>query len=251
MRTDQRSGVVVTETSEAELLLQERIRQAQQEAVSEVLLPVPSPDLVQQVVEDADGFAEALTAKHRDSASPPVACSIGCSHCCYQLVSVSAPEVFRIVRYVRSSMPSEKMEELIGRVRGLDKATRGTTSKARINIKKPCAFLESDGCCSIYPVRPLACSEFTSYNVQDCKRGKRIGFKPFGIIHEKARMIAFNAVRQGLQDGLAVAIPDADTKWLELTAAITAALDHPNPEQAWLRGENIFSKAHLNQSGNR
>lgn len=251
MRTDQRSGVVITETSDAELQLQERIRQAQQEAVSEVLLPLPSPELVQRVIEDADGFAEAATAKHLDPASPPVACSIGCSHCCYQLVSVSAPEVFRIIRYVRHSMPSAQMEEVIGRVQSLDKATRGTTSKARINIKKPCAFLGTDGCCSIYPVRPLACSEFTSYNVQDCKRGKRIGFKPFGLIHEKARMIAFNAVRQGLQDGLAIALPHADTKWLELTAAVSTALDHPAPEQAWLSGESVFSKAHLNQSGNR
>jgi len=173
MRTDQRSGVVVTATSDAELQLQERIRQAQQEAVSEVLLPSPTPDLLQQVIEDADCFAEAATAKYRDPASAQVACSIGCSHCCYQLVSVSVPEVFRIVRYVRSSMPSAQMEEVIERVRSLDRATRGATPKSRVNIKKPCAFLGADGCCTIYTVRPLACAEFTSYNVQDCKRGKR------------------------------------------------------------------------------
>lgn len=251
MRTDQRSGVAVTETSEAELRLQERIRQAQQEAVSEVLLPTPSPDLLQRVIEDADGFAEAATAKHLDPASPPVACSTGCSHCCYQLVSVSAPEVFRIVRYLRTSMPRVQMEEVVGRVRSLDKATRGASSKARVNIKKPCAFLDADGSCTIYAVRPLACSEFTSYDVQACKRGKRIGFKPFGLIHEKARMIAFNAVRQGLQDGLAIAVPQAGTNLLELTAAISTALDHPAPEQAWLSGENVFVKSHLNQSRNR
>lgn len=251
MRTDQRSGVVVTETSDAELRLQDRIRQAQHEAVSEVLLPNPTPDLLQKVIEDADSFAEAVTAKHLHPASPEVACSIGCSHCCYQLVSVSAPEIFRIVRYIRFSMPEAQAEEVIGRVRSLDKATRGITSKSRVSIKKPCAFLGADGCCTIYAVRPLACAEFTSYNVQDCKRGKRIGFKPFGMIHEKARMIAFNAVRQGLQDGLATALTHADTKWLELTAAVSAALDHPAPEQAWLKGENVFVKSHLNQTVNR
>lgn len=69
---DPHTGVVVTETSDAELVLQERIRSAQQDAVSEVLLPVPSPDLVHRIIEDAEGFAVALTAKHRDPNSPQV-----------------------------------------------------------------------------------------------------------------------------------------------------------------------------------
>lgn len=248
MSIDPRTGVVVTDTSDAELNLQERIRQAQQEAVSEVLLPSPSPDLVQRVIEDAVGFAEAVTAKHRHPDSPPVACTTGCAHCCYQLVGVSAPEVFRIVRYIKESMSITQQSEVIERSRNLDKATRGANAKARINVKKPCAFLDGDRLCSIYPVRPLACSEFTSFNVQDCKRGQRIGFKPLGIIHEKARMLAFNAVRQGMQDGLAIALPDVDNKWLELTAAVVTAFDRQDTEETWLNGQDIFAKSHLNQT---
>lgn len=246
MSIDPRTGVVVTDTSDAELALQERIRLAQQEAVSEVLLPTPNPDLVQRVIEDAEGFAESATAKYRHPDSPQVACTSGCSHCCYQLVGVSAPEVFRIVRYMKASMPSTQHEEIVARLRNLDKSTRGSNGKARVNIKKACAFLDSDGRCSIYRVRPLACSEFTSFSVQDCKRGQRIGFKPFGIIHEKARMIVFNAVRQGLQDGLAIAIPNSDSKWLELTAAIATTLDNADAEEEWLNGKDIFGKSHLN-----
>lgn len=245
---DPHTGVVVTETSDAELVLQERIRSAQQDAVSEVLLPVPSPDLVHRIIEDAEGFAVALTAKYRDPNSPQVACSSGCAHCCYQLVAVSAPEVFRIVRYMKASMLSAQLEETVGRLRNLDKATRGANTKARVNIKKPCAFLDQDRQCTIYSVRPLACSEFTSYNIQDCKRGQRIGFKPYGIIHEKARMITFNAVRQGLHDGLAIALPKADVQWLELTAAVHTTFDQSDAEDGWMSGKDIFAKSHLNQS---
>ncbi|WP_298151145.1 YkgJ family cysteine cluster protein [Flavobacterium sp.] len=246
MSIDPRTGVGVTETSEAEMVIAERIRQAQQEAVSEVLLPQPNPELLHIVVNDAERFAEEMTKKHRSSSTSQVACINGCSHCCYQLVSVSAPEVFRIARYMNASMPTAQKDELAGRIRNLNKATRGINEKARVSIKKPCAFLNADGRCSIYEVRPLACAEFTSYNVQDCKRGQRIGFKPLGIIHEKARMVVFNAVRQGLHDGLAIAMPKADSKWLELTAAIDTVLTRPDAESEWLSGKDVFGKAHLN-----
>lgn len=249
MGIDVRTGVLVTETTEAEIALQEKIRSAQESAVSEVLLPVPSPNLLQRVIDEADDFAEAATAKHRDPHSPDVACAVGCSHCCYQLVGVSAAEVFRIARYITNSLPDARRATVVERVRQLDKATRGINSKARINVKKSCAFLDQDGKCSIYPVRPLACSEFTSFNVQDCKRGKRLGFKPTGVIHEKARMLVFNAVRQGLQDGLTKTLPKADSQWLELTAAVTTALDIPEAEQKWLDGDDLFKKSHLNGAG--
>lgn len=248
MEIDARTGVQVTEITAAEMALQERIRSAQESAVSEVLLPVPSPDLLQRVIEDADGFAEAATAKHRAPFSPDVACAVGCSYCCYQLVGVSAAEVFRITRYMRDRLLDAQRATVVEHVRQLDKATRGMNSKARLGVKKSCTFLAPDGKCSIYPVRPLACSEFTSFNIQDCKRGKRLGFKQFGVIHEKARMVVFNAVRQGLQDGMAQSLPKVDSKWLELTAAVVAALDTPEAEEKWLDGADFFARSHLNAS---
>jgi hypothetical protein len=118
------------------------------------------------------------------------------------------------------------------------------TPKARAKLRVPSAFL-ADGRCTIYPVRPLACAEFTSFDVQVCKRGQRIGFKPGSVIHEKARMLVYYAVQQGLTDGLRDALPGTDTTPLELTSAVVSALDSSDAEASWISGGNVFAKAHL------
>lgn len=133
----------------------------------------------------------------------------------------------RIATFVRESLPSQDYAATVDRLRFLDKATRGLTSQQRVGIPKPCAFLQ-DNRCVIYPVRPLACAEFTSYDVQVCKRGKRVGFKPGAVTHEKARLLAYGAVQRGLFEGLKRAVPQSDCEPLELTAASLVALDAPD-----------------------
>jgi Fe-S-cluster containining protein len=241
---NERMQIPVSESSPQEEALAEKIRVVQEAAVGEVLVHDPSPDRIQIVIEDAVNFAEALTQKHRDPLSPPVACAEGCSYCCYQQVGVSAPEVFRIIRFLSGESMCNDRPRIIERLRQLDKITRGLNIKGRAGIKKACAFLDGNRCL-IYPVRPLTCTEFTSYDVQACKRGKRLGFKPYGSIHENARMVVFYAVQRGLADGLKVALPKADTSWLEMTAAVVTALDTPNAELAWLGGSTLFSKTRL------
>lgn len=235
---------ITAEQARKEDSLAESWRAAEEEAVCTLLANECSPDQVQFVLSNASGFAEAMTQKHRDPHGTPVACKDGCSWCCYQLVRVSAPEVFQIVRHIETGLSPEARTEVVDRLRKLDRATRGVTPQGRVRIPKSCAFLV-DGMCSIYSVRPLACAEFTSYEVNDCKRGKRLGFKSGGVIHEKARMIAFNSIQQGLADGLRRALPETDTAWLELTAAVLQAIDTPQAEQVWLSGGKVFAGAHL------
>jgi hypothetical protein len=81
-------------------------------------------------------------------------------------------------------------------------------------------------------------------DVADCKRAYRVGFKPRGIVHEKARMVAFYAVQQGLTEGLRESLPASDSAPLELTGAVIAAL-HPKSAEAWLSGGMVFGDAHL------
>jgi len=235
---------VTLEQARKEEALAESWREAEESAVGSLLAAEHSPNQLQAVVDNASGFAEAMTQKYRDPQGAPVACKEGCDWCCYQLVRVSAPEVFRIARYIQSEVSAETRSEVTDRLHKLDKATRGLTVQGRTKIPKSCAFLK-DGRCSIYAVRPLACAEFTSYEVKDCKRGQRIGFKSDGVIHEKARMVAYNSIQQGMADGLRSALPKADTAWLELTAAVVLALDTSHVEEAWLSGGRVFAGAHL------
>jgi Fe-S-cluster containining protein len=221
-----------------------KLRDAESETVCNILSQGSTPDGVQEVVENASGFAEATAQKFRHPATPAVACKEGCTWCCFQSVRVSAPEAFRIARFLSREVMVAARTDVVNRLRKLDKVTRGLTPKARAKLRVPCAFL-ADGRCTIYPVRPLACAEFTSFDVQSCKRGQRIGFKPGSVIHEKARMLVYYAVQQGLTDGLREALPGTDTTPLELTAAVVSALDSSNAEASWISGGNVFATAHL------
>lgn len=228
--------------------LSERLRDAQASAVVDMLADSKTVQQLVAVADNAAGFAEATTQKHLHPDSPPVACSLGCSWCCYQLVPVSVPEAARIHAFMEH-LPEAKRDDIQARLRALDKATRGMTPQQRVSIPKPCAFLDG-GQCSVHDVRPLACAEFTSYDVQVCKRGKRLGFKPGSVMHEQARKIAYEAVQRGVFDGLAQALPQADCRPLELTAAAVVMLDNPEAPLLWLQDAEVFKGARL-RTGSR
>jgi Fe-S-cluster containining protein len=227
--------------------LSRRFEEAEADAASALIAESRTPEQLPKIAENAAGFADAMRTKHLHPASPPVACKDGCDWCCYQLVPVSVPEVLRIVAYLREHMSDAESSSVAQRLRALDKATRGLTSEQRVRIPKPCAYLHNHRC-TIYPVRPLACVEFTSYDVQVCKRGKRIGFKPGSVTHETAGMIAYISVQRGLATGLKRGLPEVDTESLELTAASVVAIDTPDAAAGWINGSKVFASAHLRRA---
>jgi Fe-S-cluster containining protein len=213
---------------------------AEHEAVVQILSLDRSPAGLMNVLNNATGFAETMAAKFRHPRTPRVDCSTGCDWCCYQTVAVTAPEAFAIAEFIRSADEVSQIET-VSRLEDINRQSQKLTPRERTKQHIPCAFLREHQC-AIYPVRPLACSEFTSMDVKDCQRAYRVGFKPKGIIHEKARMLTFNSIRQGMFDGLRESLPSSDPTYYELSAAVLAAM----PEQAarqWLNGARIFENA--------
>jgi Fe-S-cluster containining protein len=219
------------------------LRDAEHEAVVQILGQDSTQIGLMHVLNNATGFAESMATKFRHPRTPAVDCKERCSWCCYQTVPVTAPEAFAIAEFILASEDQNKVEAKKAQLKEVIQRTRGLTSRERTKQHIPCAFLDKE-ICSIYQVRPLACSEFTSMDVNDCKRAYRVGFKPKGIIHEKARMVAFYAVMQGLSEGLRESLQASDTVPLELTGAVLAAL-RPNAVETWLVGERIFDQAHM------
>jgi Fe-S-cluster containining protein len=216
---------------------------AEREAVVQIVSQDPTPTGLMHVLNNATGFAETMAVKLRHPRTPTVDCKKGCTWCCYQTVPVTAPEAFAIAEFISSSEDPTKLEVITTKLKDANRSTQSLTPRERTKKHIPCAFLDG-GKCSIYQVRPLACSEFTSMDVDECKRAYRVGFKPRGIIHEKARMIAFYAVQQGLLEGLRESLPTFDSGPLELTGAVVVALRHGAAE-SWLAGDNIFDQTHL------
>lgn len=221
-----------------------QLRTAESETVINILNQELTPGGLNTVIENASGFAEAMTHKFRHPDTPPVACKEGCSWCCYQSVSVTAPEIFRITRFITIMHQETDRINLIDRLYKLNEKIHGLPPKARAKKRLPCAFLEGNRCV-IYSVRPLACAEFTSFNVQDCKKGQRVGFNPESIIHEKARMLVYGTILNGLINGLRRSLPKSDNTPLELIAAVVCALSENEAEMSWISGSQLFADAHL------
>ncbi len=79
-----------------------------------------------------DHFAATLTAKYPQS----FACKQGCSSCCVAGITVWRVEYDHIAFSAHTQLPYELPDEAMARM---------------------CCFLDNQGCCAIYPARPVVC----------------------------------------------------------------------------------------------
>jgi hypothetical protein len=179
----------------------------------------------------------------------PPACHSGCSHCCYQAVGVSVPEVFAIYAHLLATRAEGELDATARRIRETDDKTRGLSSAERFSPDLPCPFLESERC-SIYEVRPLACRGANSLDAAACERTLRdpdartqflAGSLAVPCFLEPIR--AVHAVAAGIELTLHELL-SLKVLPLELTAAMRIMMDDPETvPQKWLAGEDPFEAA--------
>src|SRR5688572_2304374 len=122
-----------------------------------------------EAITTASEASDALSAEY-DAADPPqFACKKGCSWCCYQRVSVNAPEAIRIIAYLRSKLDPGQFEAVADRIRAAAARTRGLSREERFHPSYPCPLL-SDGACSVHEVRPMVCRGANSFDAQACEK---------------------------------------------------------------------------------
>src|SRR5262245_9144302 len=115
----------------------------------------------------ADAAVEAALARDPPRAAP--ACREGCAWCCYQVVGTAAPEVLRIVAYLREALSPAGWEALRERVVRGDEQRRGLSLAQQRRAALPCPLLVEDRCAA-YPVRPLTCRGYNSSDADLCRR---------------------------------------------------------------------------------
>ncbi|WP_298150872.1 YkgJ family cysteine cluster protein [Flavobacterium sp.] len=86
---------------------------------------------------------QKLTSEAREKASPFVACSKGCSNCCYQRVMLSQTEADTIAHNIQLKAVQLPISYKLPEIDSFNSAT-------------PCPFLVA-GECSIYEYRPFMC----------------------------------------------------------------------------------------------
>ena len=190
-------------------------------------------ELLQQVADDAETHIE----QHPGDRSM-IDCGPGCSSCCVVNVSTLLPEGFAIARYL-NQQGEESVQQAAQRLDKLWCEVRGLDDDDRMFVRRPCAFLDAQGCCSIYPVRPLLCRSITSTAAENCHdalTGKILGEETTVLMHQFQHDLyetLFIVFSTGLEQ-LGV-----DGRSFELAGLIRYLLRHPEAEGEWLAGRHL------------
>ena len=165
-----------------------------------------------------------------------VQCAKGCNFCCYSAVSVTAPELFRVVRLIGAA----------GAPVGLDRDATRARAQARMQAQaegalmgRPACPLLIEGDCSVYADRPFGCRQFVSTSVEGCLTAYANGRGDLPFVPGAAN--AGLIIRSLLLGAVASTGHKAET--YELSSALAVVLAEPDAERRWLAGEDVLAAA--------
>jgi putative zinc- or iron-chelating protein len=218
-----RDGLPVPHRPEATMALAVAIRDLLRDA-SQASRASKAGALVARVFDQTMG---RLPAAYSGQA---LACSAGCSFCCYNVVMATAPEVFLAATELRASH-DQAFVEAVGAKGDAPRQAGGGAKKS------PCPLLH-DNLCSVYSARPSVCRKHNSFSVSACiadyeGRGGEIPIRRFDQEIFECCAVAL-LVGMRLWDERQGAV-------FELSGALRIALQDPYAEQKWLAGEGVFA----------
>ena len=192
-------------------------------------------------LEEMMALAESLVARvHREQDRGTVACNVGCSYCCHVQVKVTPLEALVIFAWLTHAFSPQQHILLKERIANNRHLTEGVDLVHRVMVKAltPCIFLE-EGNCSIYPVRPLICRAWTSYDRNKCKDAFESGDHTAEIESSVPSNFVYSLARQTIEKicrhyGLE-SIP------LELPLAMARCFGHTDLFNKWAQGGILFA----------
>jgi Fe-S-cluster containining protein len=175
------------------------------------------------------------------------ACKRGCSYCCTVRVSVTVPELIRLVSHARETVPPDELAAIEERARANAVQTHGKTS-LRYPPRLGCAFLGNDGSCRVHPARPLMCRREHAVDVEQCRTAyeQAAPGKDYPIDRLIPAKLASDVVLDAYHRGLVEAgLDDSD---YELQEATHIALAQPAAIAGWLEGRATLVRARVNHA---
>ena len=199
-----------------------------------------SNDIVSLLTELEQLFSttETLIQQHEAGDRSFLACRAGCQDCCVVNVSITLLEGIAISHFIQRweqtgrAEVEQKLETLWCAVRGLE-------DDERLMLRKKCAFLDEQGCCTIYPVRPLYCRSISSTDVEACRAavtGEIFGETEPVMMHQ-FQLQLYKTAFSGVADGLERA--GLDGRSFQLCGLVRYLLAHPE------LGEKLLVEASL------
>jgi Fe-S-cluster containining protein len=206
-------------------------------AATRILLDIlsgHSPSRASQAAKRAHEFFE--TSLQNNPSEPQIECVKGCTFCCHLRVSAMAPEIFLIASHLRREYKNDP-EIALNRLRAADRNSRGLSGGQRAKSKLPCGLLD-DRLCTVYAARPSTCRGHTSISVRTCERG--FHGEDVEVLTPSVWAYLRSAHNQAMWAALTAVHLPADS--YELNHALCVALESPDAEARWLKGENVFAE---------
>lgn len=210
------------------------VRDAQRKTTAAIMQEGRTLEKLCEAVVNACEFGDELTAIMRSkmpSGHPKTACRAGCSWCCSLVAESSVPEVLAIARYLRETLDADQLAVCLSEIeRVLEERRSG---------RRPQCPLLKDGLCTVYPIRPLTCRAWNSYDADACRTYAETGrgVAPVNLI----QMTSYLGIGQGMDGGLAQA--GLSALRVELLRGLRVALSAPDAEGRYLAGEAVFADA--------
>jgi hypothetical protein len=171
----------------------------------------------------------------------PIACAEGCAFCCHLKVIATPVEVLALAAELRRTLSADALAAVIERVQRADVERHGLDTDARARMKAPCPLLEDHRCVG-YAARPLHCMGACSMSRAQCERAFESPDQDIPVPIWAPQNIAADTIAAGLSR--AIMGTKLDGTMLELVAGLRVALEHPDAEDRWRKGEPIFASAH-------
>lgn len=174
-----------------------------------------------------------------------LACTTGCSWCCYLQVAASVPEILGLIAYLKDTLEASEFSEFEARVRDTAKTVAALTTDQHIHTNIPCPVLR-DGRCQAYAARPLKCRIFHSCNAGQCEASY--------IEPDRDDIVIPRIMSREIQGDCALdaylaalAVSGYDSARYELVTALAEVLEDRSVIDARLEGKEatVFRKAIL------
>ena len=171
-----------------------------------------------------------------------VDCKRGCSLCCSLQVEILPPEAFALAQSLKARLAPAALDAVRAKLRANVERIEAIGLEARKRTNLPCALLGPDGACTAYEARPAQCRRFHSTRLATCEASyanpadDAIESPAHPAVMHNAQVIVTLA-QHGLRDAGLDATP------VDMTLALSAALEDPKTVRRWRDGKKPFVSA--------
>ncbi len=121
---------------------------------------------IKQMYEAIDGLIDSFISRCKQT-NTKIDCAKGCEWCCHQPVFASTHEMIYLTAHLNITFNRKEIRIMTEISNQKAEKTNNKPIADLLKINQPCALL-SNGACSAYEHRPMACRIYLSSNVKTC-----------------------------------------------------------------------------------